>query len=134
MPIDFTDYDPVIHCAPDAAYTLLKKFYKILTGRDVDDALQPIQKQHLQDAEEPFYAKPTISKKLKDHEIDRIPDKLTQTKTAKTVITSHNDTLRQERLTMPERFKKTTATNAFATAEMATAKVQSQSRKTFKQT
>jgi hypothetical protein len=74
---------------------------------------------------------------MKDHEIDRIPDKLTQTKTAKTVITSHNDTLRQERLTMPERFKKTGG-GGFGTtvreAEMATAKVQSQSRKTFKQT
>jgi len=75
---------------------------------------------------------------MKDHEIDRIPDKLTQTKTAKTVITSHNDTLRQERLTMPERFKKTGGGGGFGTtvreAEMATAKVQSQSRKTFKQT
>jgi hypothetical protein len=34
MPVDFSDYDPVIHCAPDAAYALLKKFYKILTGRE----------------------------------------------------------------------------------------------------
>ena len=34
MPVDFHDYDPVIHCAPDAAYKLLKKFYQILTGRE----------------------------------------------------------------------------------------------------
>ena len=89
----------------------------------------------MQDSEDPFYAKPTISKKLKDHEIDRIEDKLTKTKTAKTVITSHNDTLRHERLTVPERFKKTAggfgATND---NQMASAKVLSQSRKTFKQT
>lgn len=34
IPIDFKDYDPVIHCAPDAAYALLKKIYKICTGRE----------------------------------------------------------------------------------------------------
>jgi hypothetical protein len=33
IPIGFSDYDPVIHCAPNAAYQLLKKFYEILTGR-----------------------------------------------------------------------------------------------------
>ena len=32
--IDTKDYDQVIHCAPDAGYTLLKKFYKVLTGRE----------------------------------------------------------------------------------------------------
>ena len=31
--VTFKDYDPVIHCAPNAAYVLLKKFYTILTGR-----------------------------------------------------------------------------------------------------
>jgi hypothetical protein len=34
IPITVTDYDPVIHCAQDAGYTLLKKFYKLLTGRE----------------------------------------------------------------------------------------------------
>ena len=34
IPIEFADYDPVIHCAPDAAYELLKKFYRVLTGRE----------------------------------------------------------------------------------------------------
>ncbi len=34
IPITFPDYDPVIHCAPDAGYTLLKKFYKLLTARE----------------------------------------------------------------------------------------------------
>ncbi len=34
MAVDFNDYDPVIHCANDAAYKLLKKFYHILTGRE----------------------------------------------------------------------------------------------------
>ena len=31
--VGFKDYDPVIHCAPNAAYQLLKRFYTILTGR-----------------------------------------------------------------------------------------------------
>ena len=34
IPVEFSDYDPVIHCAPDSGYTLLKKFYKQLTGRE----------------------------------------------------------------------------------------------------
>lgn len=34
MPIEFADFDPVVHQAPDAAYKLLKKFYQILTGRE----------------------------------------------------------------------------------------------------
>jgi len=32
--IEFADYDPVIHCAPEAGYKLLKKLYKLLTGRE----------------------------------------------------------------------------------------------------
>jgi hypothetical protein len=84
----------------------------------------------LQDSEEPFYAKSTIAKKLKDHEIERIADKNTQLKQAKTVITSHNETLRNERLTQPERFKKTN--NAFTTVkntQLASAQVLSQMKK-----
>lgn len=29
-----TEYEPVIHCAPNAAYNLLKKFYAMLTGKE----------------------------------------------------------------------------------------------------
>jgi hypothetical protein len=94
----------------------------------VDDSLQPIQQQHLIDAEEPFYAKPTIAKKMKDHEIERIADKLAQTKQAKTVITSHNETLRNERLTQPERFKKT-GFQQMKNVQVASAKVLSQTKK-----
>lgn len=128
--VEFSDYDPVIHHAPDAAYTLLKKFYKILTGREVDDTLQPIQQQHLADNVEPFYAKPTIAKKLKDHEIARITDQKRQTDKVKTVITTHNDMLRTERLD-PNRFTKTKKTGFAAVkhTEIATAKVLSQSKK-----
>jgi len=31
--VHFKDFDPVMHCAPNAGYTLLKKLYTILTGR-----------------------------------------------------------------------------------------------------
>lgn len=43
MPIENSDWDPVMHAAPNAAYELLKKFYVILTGREIQDDLQPIQ-------------------------------------------------------------------------------------------
>lgn len=34
MPIEYADFDPVIHCAPDSAYKLLKKLYQVLTTRE----------------------------------------------------------------------------------------------------
>ena len=93
-----------MHNAPDAAYQLLKKFYTVLTGRELNDSLQPIQEQYMKDAEDPDYAKPTIAKKMKDKELVRIPDDKVQQDMAKTIITAHNDTMRQERETNPERF------------------------------
>jgi hypothetical protein len=41
--IDLTakDYDPVIHCAPNAAYQLLLKLYTILTGRTINE--EPVE-------------------------------------------------------------------------------------------
>lgn len=81
------------------------------------------------DSSEPDYAKPTIAKKLKDHELGRIADAKRQTDKAKTVITSHNDMLRTERLN-PERYTKTkTGFAAVKHTEMASAKVLSQTKK-----
>ena len=74
MPITKVDWEPVIHCAPTASYELLKKFYALLRGRDINDTLQPIQEQYLQDAVDPEYAKPTIAKKMKEKELVRIED------------------------------------------------------------
>lgn len=93
-----------MHAAPDAAYNLLKKFYTILTGRELNDDLQPIQEQYLRDAEDPEYAKPTIARKMKERELVRIPDERVQQDMAKTIITAHNETLRQDRMSNPERF------------------------------
>ena len=39
MPVTNNDWDPVMHCAPTAAYDLLKKFYTLLTGRQINDGL-----------------------------------------------------------------------------------------------
>ena len=97
-----------MHCAPNASYELLKKFYTILTkGRIINDELQPIQEQYLQDLQDPEYAKPTIAKKMKEKELARIPDEKVQQDMAKTIITSHNELLRTNRMTNPERFKST---------------------------
>ena len=42
------------------------------------------------DSTEPDYAKATIAKKMKDHELVRIEDSKRQTEKAKSVITTHN--------------------------------------------
>ena len=104
MPVTFQDWDPVIHCAPTAAYDLLKKFYAITTGREIKDELQPIQEQYIRDAQDPEYAKPTIAQKMKEKELVRIADEKVQQYMAKTIITAHNEMLRTDRVTNPERF------------------------------
>ena len=55
---------------------------------------------------DPEYAKPTIAKKMKDSELVRIADEKTQTDKAKFIISNHNDLLKTERVTHPERFQK----------------------------
>ena len=104
MPVTEADWDPVMHAAPNAAYALLKKLYSVLTGRDIHDQLQPIQEQYIKDAQDPEYAKPTIAKKMKERELVRIPDEREQRDMAKTIITAHNEMLRNDRMTNPERF------------------------------
>lgn len=87
--------------APGAAYNLLKKIYSILNeGKEIEDTTQNFGE------DQPYYAKPTISRKVKDHEIQRVDDQKTMTDMAKTMITDHNDMLRTERLD-PNRFTKT---------------------------
>ena len=104
LPVTVSDWDPVMHCAPNAAYDLLKKFYTVLTGREIVDTLQPIQEQYIRDAQDPEYAKPTIAKKMKERELIRIADEKVQQDMAKTIITAHNETLRTDRMVNPERF------------------------------
>ena len=112
-----------MHNAPGAAYILLKKIYNILTGKEIEDTAQDYGEK------QPYYAKPTISKKVKDHEIQRIDDQKTKTDMAKTMITTHNDMLRTERLD-PNRFTK--SKQGFASikqTQMASAQALSQLKK-----
>lgn len=94
-----------------------------MTGKEIEDTNQDFGEQ------QPFYAKPTISKKVKDHEIQRIDDQKTKTDMAKTMITDHNEMLRTERLD-PNRFTKTK--KGFASvkqSQMASAQALSQLKK-----
>lgn len=94
------DFDPVIHCAPGAAYKLLKKVYTILTGKEISDTEQAMNE------DVPDYAKPTIAMKAKDHQINRIIDVEMKSTHAKMMITTHNELLKTERLN-PERYTRT---------------------------
>jgi len=77
----------------------------------------------------PDYAKPTIAKKMKDHQLVRIEDEKLQTDKAKTIITSHNDMLRTDRMN-PGRYTKTKlGFGAVKHTEIASAQVMSQMRK-----
>lgn len=112
-----------MHNAPGASYSLLKKIYNILTGKEIEDTAQDFGDK------QPYYAKATISKKVKDHEIQRIDDQKTKTDIAKTMITTHNEMLRTERLD-PNRFTKTK--QGFASlkqTQMASAQALSQMKK-----
>ena len=120
IPIDWNDYEEVIHMAPDAAYRLLKKVYSILTGKEVHDTIQEPPE------EVPFYAKPTIAQKVKDHEIDRIVDRNRKTFHAQALITQHNEMLRSDRMN-PDRYTKTNFRKQHQ--EQASAKALSQVKK-----
>ena len=106
--------------APDAAYRLLKKVYNILTGKEVHDTVQEPPE------EVPFYAKPTIAQKVKDHEIDRIVDWNRKTFHAEALITQHNEMLRSDRMN-PDRYTKTNFRPKHH--EQASAKAMSQVKK-----
>ena len=58
----------------------------------------------MRDAQDPEYAKPTIARKMKERELVRIPDEREQRDMAKTIITAHNEMLRADRMSNPERF------------------------------
>lgn len=77
--INKEDFNPVIHCAPGAAVLLLFKIYQALTGRTVK-LHGPIQElKDLDMADRPAFMRDTASKRLKDHEISRIPDNVERT-------------------------------------------------------
>lgn len=71
LDISVRDYDAVIHCAPNAGYQLLLKFYTMLTGRTINDEPAEIQLQQRKEEEDarPEYARATITRKMKEHEL-----------------------------------------------------------------
>eukprot|EP00929_Paragymnodinium_shiwhaense_P006898 TRINITY_DN110850_c0_g1_i1.p1 TRINITY_DN110850_c0_g1~~TRINITY_DN110850_c0_g1_i1.p1 ORF type:complete len:845 (+),score=243.11 TRINITY_DN110850_c0_g1_i1:105-2639(+) len=68
------EIDRVIHCAPGAALAFLLKLYSILTGKNID-VIAPVDNS----APLPPFMRDTASRRLKDHEIDRIYDKVEKT-------------------------------------------------------
>jgi len=68
------DFDPVIHCAPGAAYFFILKLYQLLTKKTIKH--MPPQ---VTEAAPPPYMRDTASRVLKDHEIARISDRVERT-------------------------------------------------------
>ena len=68
----------------------------------------------MKDEEEnlPDFAKATITKKMKDHEVQRIADETTQKFTAKTIASEHNTMRKTKRI--ESNFQNTRMTGLFA--------------------
>ena len=130
--IGVEDWDPVMHCAPNAAYNLLKKLYMELTGRTVNDQMEIIQEQYQKDEAEnqPDYSKHTIAKKLKDKELQRIPDKTTMMGRANGMVIQHKEERKNERHVVG--FANTKRTGYFA-AKAQKEHEKAESRHTMKQ-
>jgi hypothetical protein len=64
------DFDPVIHCAPNAAQFFICKLYQLLTKKQ----LKYIAAEN-DEAPAPAFMRETASYRLKDHEIARVVDK-----------------------------------------------------------
>ncbi|CEL97882.1 unnamed protein product [Vitrella brassicaformis CCMP3155] len=113
IPLNKSDFEPVIYSAPGAAIMLLNKIYNFLTKRAADRfQAEDIIGKTLQDPlllatanlrgapvtdEQPLYAKPTASTLLRDAEINRIEDKEKMTARAEQVLQAHNENLSYER-------------------------------------
>jgi len=63
LDITVKDYEPVIHCAPTAAYDLLKKLYTILTEKVLIDEPAEVQQQQMKEETQnrPEYLRATIT-------------------------------------------------------------------------
>jgi len=105
FPIEDSEVDPVVHQAPNAAYNLLKKFYCVLEKKEfIDDEPGSVQIALEEEYQEPDYAKATIAKKMKDNELVRIVDNKRMTNKAKEIISDHNNFMRSDRMSRPERY------------------------------
>jgi len=68
------DFDPVIHCAPGAATMFICKLYQILTKKVLRAVAPPPSDKII-----PPYMRDTASLRLKDHEINRVHDRVERT-------------------------------------------------------
>jgi hypothetical protein len=119
------DFDPVIHCAPNAALALLKKLYSALTEKELHDEPAEVQLQQRKDeaASRPEYLRATIAQKMKEHEVQRIQDKLFQTTTALSIAQAHVSQRKDERFETG--FNKTKMTGLYEQKQLRTALKQS---------
>jgi len=114
LDITVKDFEPVIHCAPNAALALLKKVYTMLTEKEINDEPAEVQIQQMRDEAQnrPEYLRATITQKMKEHEIQRIEDKVNMTQTALNIAQDHVTKRKDERFETG--FNKTRQTGYFA--------------------
>ena len=114
LPISKSDWEPVMHVAPEAASTLLKRLFTLLTGKKVNEA-PPSNK-----IEAPPFAHPTASHLLRDSQLQRIQDKPTRDQNSYSVLARHTQTLKFEK-TKPGRMsvpRKTTKSKETSTKKV----------------
>jgi hypothetical protein len=80
------DFDPVIHCAPGAAVVFILKLYQVLTKK-MPKLIEPAPPDEMI----PPYQRHTASYRLKDHEIDRIADRVDRTMRAIDTLGMYHD-------------------------------------------
>jgi len=102
-PITDKEIEDVYTCAEGAALEILIKVYTFLTGKQIELATKPAEKEL---EEIPEYAKPTIFAKLKDKQLLRIEDKKKLSEKVNEIITVHNEANQNLRLTKMDRFTK----------------------------
>jgi hypothetical protein len=93
LPIVKQDFDSVIHCAPNAAIEFIVKLYTVLTKKQL--RYIPIEGDG---TELPAFMRDTASVRLKDHEIDRVHDRIERTIKAIDTLGSYHEERRVQKL------------------------------------
>jgi hypothetical protein len=93
LPIMKQHFDPVIHCAPNAAQEFIMYLYTVLTKKQLKH--RPAQPEQ---TEVPAFMRDTASVRLKDHEIDRVTDRIERTIKAIDTLGGYHEERRQQKL------------------------------------
>lgn len=92
------EFEPVIHCAAGAGTYFILKLHNLLTDRTV----KVFAPKADEEAIPRNYMRDTAAKRLKDHEIDRIQDKMVRTyRAAETLIMYHEERRAQKAAEAP---------------------------------